>query len=65
MSLTLTVVAGQIGVDLDLIRPENYVALVFAGLLSVILFPALALPLLGKPPPRLLDRNRPAGATCR
>jgi Kef-type K+ transport system membrane component KefB len=49
-SLTLPVVAGQIGVDLHLIRPENYVALVFAGLLSVILFPALALPLLGKPP---------------
>ena len=45
-SLSIPVVAGAIGVDLGLIRPENYVALVAAGLLSVIAFPALALPLL-------------------
>ena len=40
------VVAGQIGVELGLIRPTNYVALVAAGLLSVIIFPLVALTLL-------------------
>ena len=38
--------AGQIGVDLDLVRPVVYAALVAAGLLSVVLFPATALALL-------------------
>jgi Kef-type K+ transport system membrane component KefB len=45
-SLSIPVVAGQIGVELGLIRPENYVALVAAGLLSVIVFPLVALTLL-------------------
>jgi Kef-type K+ transport system membrane component KefB len=45
-SLSIPVVAGQIGVDLDLIRPTNYVALVAAGLLSVIVFPLVSLTLL-------------------
>jgi len=45
-SLSIPVVAGQIGVELGLIRPENYVALVAAGLLSVIIFPLVALTLL-------------------
>lgn len=45
-SLSIPVVAGQIGVDLDLIRPTNYVALVAAGLLSVVIFPLVALTLL-------------------
>jgi Kef-type K+ transport system membrane component KefB len=45
-SLSIPVVAGQIGVDLGLIRPENYVALVAAGLLSVIVFPLVSLTLL-------------------
>ena len=45
-SLGLLVVGGQIGVDMGLVRPTNYVALVAAGLLSVIIFPALALNLL-------------------
>jgi len=45
-SLSIPVVAGQIGVDLGLIRPTNYVALVAAGLISVIVFPLVALPLL-------------------
>src|SRR6266536_231779 len=45
-SLSIPVVAGQIGVDLGLIRPTNYVALVTAGLISVIVFPLLALTLL-------------------
>jgi Kef-type K+ transport system membrane component KefB len=45
-SLSFLVVAGQIGVNLDLVRPVNYAALVAAGLLSVVLFPATALSLL-------------------
>jgi Kef-type K+ transport system membrane component KefB len=45
-SLSIPVVAGQIGVDLGLIRPTNYVALVAAGLLSVVVFPLVALTLL-------------------
>ena len=45
-SLSIPVVAGQIGVDMGLIRPENYVALVTAGLVSVIVFPPAALALL-------------------
>jgi Kef-type K+ transport system membrane component KefB len=45
-SLSIPVVAGQIGVDLGLIRPTNYVALVAAGLISVIVFPLVALTLL-------------------
>jgi Kef-type K+ transport system membrane component KefB len=45
-SLSFLVVAGQIGVELDLIRPATYAALVAAGLLSVLLFPAAALWLL-------------------
>ena len=46
-SLSFLVVAGQIGVQLDLIRPAAYAALVAAGLLSVLLFPLTALTLLG------------------
>jgi Kef-type K+ transport system membrane component KefB len=42
-SLSLPVVAGRIGVTLGLIRPQNYVALVAAGLLSVLVFPLVAL----------------------
>jgi Kef-type K+ transport system membrane component KefB len=45
-SLSIPVVAGQIGVDLGLIRPTNYVALVTAGLISVIVFPLISLTLL-------------------
>ena len=45
-SLSFLVVAGQIGVQLDLVRPAVYAALVAAGLLSVLLFPATALTLL-------------------
>ena len=53
-SLSIPVVAGQIGVEMGLIRPENYVALVTAGLVSVIGFPPAALALLrgrGAPAP--------------
>jgi Kef-type K+ transport system membrane component KefB len=45
-SLSIPIVAGQIGVSLGLIRPTNYVALVAAGLISVVLFPVIALTLL-------------------
>jgi Kef-type K+ transport system membrane component KefB len=45
-SLSIPVVAGQIGVSLGLIRPTNYVALVAAGLISVVVFPVIALTLL-------------------
>ncbi len=45
-SLSFLVVAGQIGVQLDLLRPAVYTALVAAGLLSVLLFPLMALTLL-------------------
>ena len=45
-SLSFLIVAGQIGVQLDLLRPAVYAALVAAGLLSVLLFPAAALILL-------------------
>jgi len=45
-SLSFLVVAGQIGVQLDLLRPAVDAALVAAGLLSVLLFPLTALTLL-------------------
>jgi Kef-type K+ transport system membrane component KefB len=45
-SLSFLVVAGQIGLQLDLLRPAVYAALVAAGLLSVLLFPLTALTLL-------------------
>jgi Kef-type K+ transport system membrane component KefB len=45
-SLSIPVVAGQIGVSLGLIRPVTYVALVAAGLLSVVVFPIVSLSLL-------------------
>jgi Kef-type K+ transport system membrane component KefB len=53
-SLSFLVVAGQIGVELDLVRPPVYAALVAAGLLSVLLFPLTALTLLrtGEEEPR-------------
>jgi Kef-type K+ transport system membrane component KefB len=47
-SLSFIVVATQIGVELGELRPINAASLVAAGMLSVLLFPAVAL--------RLLDR---------
>ena len=47
-SLSIPVVAGQIGLSLGLISAQSYVALVAAGLLSVVVFPLVALPLLAK-----------------
>jgi Kef-type K+ transport system membrane component KefB len=46
-SLSIPIVAGAVGVDLGLLRPSNYAALVAAGLLSVVLFPLGAIPRLG------------------
>src|SRR5262245_930453 len=53
-SLSFLVVAGQIGVDLDLLRPAVYAALVAAGLLSVLLFPLTALTLLRSDKPNAI-----------
>jgi Kef-type K+ transport system membrane component KefB len=52
-SLSFLVVTGRIGVQLHLLRPVVYAALVAAGLLSVLLFPLTALRLLrtGREPP--------------
>jgi Kef-type K+ transport system membrane component KefB len=59
-SLSFLVVAGQIGVQLNLLRPAVYAALVAAGLLSVLLFPLTALTLLRseKEPQDLLESAR-------
>ncbi len=61
-SLSFLVVAGQIGVQLDLIRPAVYAALVAAGLLSVLLFPLTALTLLGGAGQKREDLLEPARA---
>ena len=55
-SLSIPIVAGAIGVDLGLIRPHNYVAIVAAAVLSVVVFPLAALP-------RLAARARTSRAT--
>jgi Kef-type K+ transport system membrane component KefB len=47
-SLSFFVVAGQIGIDLGLISKATGAALIAAGLLSVLIFPAAALAALGK-----------------
>ena len=39
-SISIPIIGGSIGVSLGVIRPENYVALVAAGLVSVVVFPA-------------------------
>lgn len=48
-SLSIPVVAGSLGVASGLLTPANDAALVAAGLLSVLVFPAAALRLLGQP----------------
>jgi Kef-type K+ transport system membrane component KefB len=60
-SLSFLIVAGQVGVQLGLIRPATSAALVAAGLLSVLLFPLTALTLLrgaGQKPEDLLEPAR-------
>jgi Kef-type K+ transport system membrane component KefB len=49
-NLSIPIVGGSIGVTLGLIRPGNYVALVAAGLVSVIVFPVIAAALTGHQP---------------
>lgn len=44
-SISIPVVVGSIGVDLGLLRTGTYAALVAAGLISVVVFPALAVAL--------------------
>src|SRR6266511_4254520 len=64
-SLSFLVVSGQIGVQLDLIRPATYAALVAAGLLSVLLFPIGALTLLrGGEPSRREAKPAALGVTA-
>ncbi len=41
-NVSIPIVGGSIGVGLGLIRPQNYVALVVAGLVSVVAFPLIA-----------------------
>ena len=60
-SLSILVVAGQIGVQLDLLRPAVYAALVAAGLVSVVLFPVTALTLLRSAEPGPSDVPEAAG----
>jgi Kef-type K+ transport system membrane component KefB len=48
-SLSLPVVAGAIGVSLGLMTSTTYAALVAAGLVSVLVFPLVAVPLLAGP----------------
>ena len=45
-SLPFIVAATQVGLALDVVTPANAAALVAAGLLSVVLFPAASLVLL-------------------
>jgi Kef-type K+ transport system membrane component KefB len=59
-SLSFLVVAGQIGVQLDLIRPAASAALIAAGLLSVLLFPLTVLTLLRDAQQRPEDLLEPA-----
>jgi Kef-type K+ transport system membrane component KefB len=56
-SLSIPVVAGAIGVGLGLMSKSNYAALVAAGLLSVLIFPLVALKLLPKPAADSPDRT--------
>jgi hypothetical protein len=47
-SLSFIVVATQIGLALEIMLPATATALVAAGLVSVVVFPALAFGLLGR-----------------
>jgi Kef-type K+ transport system membrane component KefB len=58
-SLSFLIVAGQLGVGLELVSAVNYTALVAAGLLSVIVFPLVALGLLRRQPQ---DQPTPASS---
>jgi hypothetical protein len=58
-SLSFIVVATQIGVSLHELRPINAASLVAAGMLSVLLFPAIALRLFGRTSPTAEVRTDP------
>jgi Kef-type K+ transport system membrane component KefB len=58
-SLSFIVVATQIGVDLGELKPINAASLVAAGMLSVLLFPASALRLLGRGAPSVREDTDP------
>jgi Kef-type K+ transport system membrane component KefB len=50
-ALPLVVAITEIGIETGRLRPENAAAVVSAGLLSVLIFPLLALVLRGQPDP--------------
>jgi Kef-type K+ transport system membrane component KefB len=52
-SLSIPVVAGSIGVGLGLLSASNYAALVAAGLISVLIFPLVAVKLLAATEPAI------------
>lgn len=58
-SLSFIVVATQIGVDLGELKPINAASLVAAGMLSVLVFPAVALRLLGRGAPAVSGDAEP------
>jgi len=61
--LPFIVTATQIGVQLGRITPVTGAALVFAGLLSVLVFPALALSILRRPEAATPEREPVAAGT--
>ncbi|MGY1609522.1 MULTISPECIES: cation:proton antiporter [unclassified Geodermatophilus] len=61
-SLPLLVTAAQIGTATGRLPATTAAALVFAGLLSVLVFPAAALGILGRPPAPAVPGPRPAPA---
>jgi Kef-type K+ transport system membrane component KefB len=63
-SLPFIVTATQIGVELGRITPVTAAALVFAGLLSVLLFPVLALGILRKDGTTDAEPDRPSAVTA-
>jgi Kef-type K+ transport system membrane component KefB len=62
-SLPFIIAATAIGLDLDLITPANGAAVIAAGLLSVLLFPASALTLLKRDPKMRAEMSETAPAS--
>ena len=58
-SLTFPVAASQIGLQLGAVSPASAAGLVAAGLLSVVISPALALVLLRRDQPAIWSAERP------
>jgi hypothetical protein len=61
-SLPFIIAATSIGLELDLITPANGAAVIAAGLLSVLLFPASALALLKRDPKMRAEVSETAAA---